>query len=666
MTLVSSPLSAFVTLSSPFSPSAQKVSPFYFSQRRLHSLQRQKEEEEEEQQQLGREKQHKTRLCLTDKDQQRIISHASTQKVPSFFYSQRRLRPLQRQKEEEEEEQQQLGREKQHKTRLCLTDKDQQRIISHASTQKVPSFFYSQRRLRPLQRQKEQQPNRLNQEKRHKTCLCFTYKDQQEIISHGTGRKTFRSARVHGRWNMAGVATTLLLVLAASIPQGCCGKLSDLQILDRMLKSYDRRETPTNHLDNATNVNCELYIRSFGSIDPSSMDYQVDLYLRQAWVDQRLNHKDITQPLDLNDPNLVKAIWKPEVYFPNAKHAEFQFVTVPNVLVRINPQGEILYMLRLKLVFACMMELSKFPLDAQVCTMEIASFSKTMKELSLSWKNDSPIKMYKSLRMPQFEMERIVPTTCQESFQIGNYSCLVAEFHMRRAIGFHLVQSYLPTILIVVISWVSFWMDVDSVPGRTTLGVTTLLTVSAKSSGIQGGLPQVSYVKAIDVWMGACTAFVFCALLEFTLVNYLWRRRPCMELRGRGGSNGTCLVDKYSQVQTQPAAQTPSADSKEILKGSKGETPTDPPPAASSMSSNKEGGGTKAAAPKGAGTPSAAPPPRLTTPQEDVALLTTHFVKALKHSNKIKARKIDEYSRGIFPLLFGCFNVVYWCYYLLY
>lgn len=72
----------------------------------------------------------------------------------------------------------------------------------------------------------------------------------------------------------------------------------------------------------------------------------MDLYLRQSWVDERLNHDDIKQPLDLNDPNLVKAIWKPEVYFPNAKHAEFQFVTVPNVLVRINPNGEILYMLR--------------------------------------------------------------------------------------------------------------------------------------------------------------------------------------------------------------------------------------------------------------------------------------------------------------------------------
>lgn len=67
-------------------------------------------------------------------------------------------------------------------------------------------------------------------------------------------------------------------------------------------------------------------------------------------------------------------------------------------------------------------------------------------------------------------------------FQAGNYSCLVAEFHLARLLGFHLVQSYLPTILMVVISWVAFWMDVNAVPGRVTLGITTLLTVSSKAT----------------------------------------------------------------------------------------------------------------------------------------------------------------------------------------
>ncbi|CAG0921190.1 unnamed protein product, partial [Notodromas monacha] len=75
-------------------------------------------------------------------------------------------------------------------------------------------------------------------------------------------------------------------------------------------------------------------------------DYEVDAYLRQEWTDARLNHTEIKEPMDLSDPALVKAIWKPEVYFPNAKQADFQYVTVPNVLIRINPSGRILYMLR--------------------------------------------------------------------------------------------------------------------------------------------------------------------------------------------------------------------------------------------------------------------------------------------------------------------------------
>ena len=71
-----------------------------------------------------------------------------------------------------------------------------------------------------------------------------------------------------------------------------------------------------------------------------------DVYLRQRWHDPRLSHNNLTEALDLADPNLVKAIWKPEVFFPNAKEANFQFVTVPNVLIRIHPDGEILFILR--------------------------------------------------------------------------------------------------------------------------------------------------------------------------------------------------------------------------------------------------------------------------------------------------------------------------------
>ncbi|CAG7828208.1 unnamed protein product [Allacma fusca] len=162
--------------------------------------------------------------------------------------------------------------------------------------------------------------------------------------------------------------------------------------------------------------------------------------------------------------------------------------------------------------------------------MEVASFSKTVEELLLEWVPDKPVRTT-PVELNLFQLDKIETKYCrpESSAQIGNYSCLVAEFHLSRSLGFHLVQSYLPTILMVVISWVSFWMDVNSVPGRVTLGITTLLTVSSISTSIQENLPQASYVKAIDVWLGTCTAFVFLALLEFTFVNYLFRRSDLNE-----------------------------------------------------------------------------------------------------------------------------------------
>ncbi|XP_065203872.1 glycine receptor subunit beta-type 4-like isoform X2 [Planococcus citri] len=412
-------------------------------------------------------------------------------------------------------------------------------------------------------------------------------------------------------------------------------KMDHLQILDSLFKQgYDRRATPTNHLNNATTVSCELYIRSFGSINTETMDYEVDLYLRQKWQDERLKHSDITEPLDLNDPNLVKAIWKPEVYFPNAKAADFQYVTVPNVLVRIKPDGEILYMLRLKVTFSCMMDYAKFPLDNQVCTMEIASFSKTTEELKLEWKTKNPIIMARGLRMPQFEIVRIQASNCQESFQIGNYSCLVAEYYLHRNVGYHLVQSYLPTMLIVAISWVSFWMDVDSVPGRTTLGVTTLLAVSSQSSGIQSEFPQVSYVKAIDVWMGTCIAFVFSALLEFTIVNYMWRKLQPELLK-----KIVSIPDHVHHTTSGPASNAVSCKPQQDL-----------------CTDNDKAAGLNA---------------------NDFAVAVTVVKKVLLQegyhntndfyvcdNQSISARRIDEYSRFMFPIAFAMFNLMYWTYYL--
>ena len=84
----------------------------------------------------------------------------------------------------------------------------------------------------------------------------------------------------------------------------------------------------------------------------------------------------------------------------------------------------------------------------------------------------------------------------------GKYSCLKVELIFKREFSYYMLTIYVPCCMLVIVSWVSFWLDQNAIPARVSLGVTTLLTMSTQTSGINAQLPPVSYTKAIDVWTG--------------------------------------------------------------------------------------------------------------------------------------------------------------------
>jgi len=106
----------------------------------------------------------------------------------------------------------------------------------------------------------------------------------------------------------------------------------------------------------------------------------------------------------------------------------------------------------------------------------------------------------------------------------GTYSRLIAEIHFARRMGYYLIQIYIPSSLIVVISWVSFWLHRNASPARVQLGVTTVLTMTTLMSSTNAALPKISYVKSIDIFLGTCFIMVFAALLEYATVGYLGKR----------------------------------------------------------------------------------------------------------------------------------------------
>lgn len=52
----------------------------------------------------------------------------------------------------------------------------------------------------------------------------------------------------------------------------------------------------------------------------------------------------------------------------------------------------------------------------------------------------------------------------------GQFPRLSLHFHLRRNRGVYIIQSYVPSILLVAMSWVSFWISQAAVPARVSLG----------------------------------------------------------------------------------------------------------------------------------------------------------------------------------------------------
>ena len=73
---------------------------------------------------------------------------------------------------------------------------------------------------------------------------------------------------------------------------------------------------------------------------------------------------------------------------------------------------------------------------------------------------------------------------------------------------------------------------------------------------------SVSYVKALDIWMGSCTAFVFLALVEFTVVNHIARHHRRYLFWGSVYWRSRLSSNTQNQAFLQPKQEGPDGASK--------------------------------------------------------------------------------------------------------
>ncbi|PIC43602.1 hypothetical protein B9Z55_004276 [Caenorhabditis nigoni] len=304
------------------------------------------------------------------------------------------------------------------------------------------------------------------------------------------------------------------------------GETHDFLQFLRSIK-YDHRQVPDDGFDGPVHVNVSIVVSNIRSVSEVTMDYSIEMFYRESWRDPRLTYsrekfKNKTE-ISLHE-SYSNFLWHPDTFVPNAissKNPRRQSITHRSLL-RLRNNGSILYSRRLSLILTCGMDLTLFPFDTQLCKMGFESYGYTADKVKYFWSSGviQSLKLHK-IRLPDFQVKEAYVTSRVESYATGDYSRLYVCFVFNRAAGFCFLQLIIPSTAVVITSWVSLWME-----NETSFQdmISIILTITFLLFSYNEVMPRVSYIKAMDVYLGVCFCIVFLSLIKLAAVKYMRQR----------------------------------------------------------------------------------------------------------------------------------------------
>eukprot|EP00064_Thunnus_orientalis_P002552 superscaffoldBa00000192_g2559 len=341
------------------------------------------------------------------------------------------------------------------------------------------------------------------------------------------------------------------------------------KILDSLLDGYDNRLRPGLG-DRVTEVKTDIYVTSFGPVSDTDMEYTVDVFFRQSWKDERLKFHGPMNILPLNNL-MASKIWTPDTFFHNGKKSVAHNMTMPNKLLRIMEDGTLLYTMRLTVQAECPMHLEDFPMDSHSCPLKFGSYAYTKTEVTYIWTRNASQSVDVAAdgsRLNQYDL--VGQTVGKETIKssTGEYTVMTAHFHLKRKIGYFVIQTYLPCIMTVILSQVSFWLNRESVPARTVFG---LLQASGGSKGPSITVPtKSSNIHHPEQIFGIHNCQKYNGLRKFQL-SLKPRVITCQSAAFDTGRNSSTRLFQMALVTSGTMSATVEMPTRQIARHSVGE-----------------------------------------------------------------------------------------------
>jgi len=295
-------------------------------------------------------------------------------------------------------------------------------------------------------------------------------------------------------------------------------------------KNYNKFDLPLP--DSVNFIDVGIDITDVLRINDKEYGVEFSTYFNVMWQEPRLHipNRFLNELDDSSDSmipvnlELVKELWLPNIFIYNLKTFKVVEVLSKHAGLWITRNKEIMYSQATHINFICPMRFDAFPLDTQICKFQVGSYSYEMSKMTFTQSNkvNGYVKTKNSVVL-DYAVE-IIPLEGADRIlsygELGNFSVAGFEMVLQRHISHYLITYYLPSGLFVVVSWISFVVPPEVIPGRMALLVTLFLVLVNIFNTVTTNTPKAEGLTAIEVWMLSCILFVFGALIEYALILF--------------------------------------------------------------------------------------------------------------------------------------------------
>ena len=173
--------------------------------------------------------------------------------------------------------------------------------------------------------------------------------------------------------------------------------------------------------------------------------------------------------------------------------------------------------------FSQPLNLRKFLFDHQTLKISIVSANYSPDEVNLIMKKEL-LGISEVLSVSNWKIENISFEKINLSFLSNNpsTSSIAIIISADRYLSYYILKFLIPLVLIVLMSFVVFWIDPKQSSTQISISVTSMLTLIAFQYLIGSSLPVIPYLTRMDVILALSTMLVFAALIEAATTSILF------------------------------------------------------------------------------------------------------------------------------------------------